>query len=169
MGIQSTGGKMILRRVKKPQKKKRESFSAKVDPEETETDSQLVLDERGDTSPLLSILKGISQYDKEEAEEKKAKTKSAKKVPSEKKFKPTKVTWGATPPPFEKKKKRKLKKEGTAIVSEEKVQLGGEGELAEVETKSEVRVKRKYTKRSLTEGADVSKDEVPRTKRKYTK
>merc|ERR1712223_71052 len=33
----------------------------------------------------------------------------------------------------------------------------------------EVRVKRKYTKRSLTEGADVSKDEVARTKRKYTK
>merc|ERR1712012_253036 len=167
--IQSTGGKMILRRAKKPQKKKRESFSAKVDPEETQTDSQLVMDERGDTSPLLSILKGISQYDKEEAEEKKAKTKSAKKVPSEKKFKPTKVTWGATPPPFEKKKKRKLKKEGTAIVPEEKVQLGGEGELAEGEAKSEVRVKRKYTKRSLTEGADVSKDEVPRTKRKYTK
>merc|ERR1719410_2765418 len=159
---------MILRRAKKPQK--RESFSAKVDPEETQADSQLVMDERGgDTSPLLSILKGISQYDKEEVEEKKAKTKSAKKVPSEKKFKPTKVTWGATPPPFEKKKKRKLKKEGTAIVSEEKVQLGGEGELAEVETKSEVRVKRKYTKRSLTEGADVSKDEFPRTKRKYTK
>merc|ERR1712223_1242942 len=121
-------------------------------------------------SPLLSILKGISQYDKEEVEKKKAKTKSAKKVPSEKKFKPTKVTWGATPPPFEKKKKRKLKKEGKeAIVPEEKDQLGGEGEVAEGETKSEVRVKRKYTKRSLTEGADVSKDEVPRTKRKYTK
>merc|ERR1712113_1367093 len=108
--VQSTGGKMILRRAKKSKKKKkRESFSAKVDPEETQTDSQLVMD---DASPLLSILKGISQYDKEEAEEKKAKTKSAKKVPSEKKFKPTKVTWGATPPPFEKKKKRKLKKEG---------------------------------------------------------
>merc|ERR1719367_2737176 len=38
--IQSTGGKMILRRAKKPQKKKRESFSAKVDPEETHSDSQ---------------------------------------------------------------------------------------------------------------------------------
>merc|ERR1712223_1188020 len=165
--IQSTGGKMILRRAKKAQKKKRESFSAKVDPEETQTDSQLVMD---DASPLLSILKGISQYDKEQVEEKKAKTKSAKKVPAEKKFKPTKVTWGATPPPFEKKKKRKLKKEGKeAIVPEEKDQLEGEGELAEGEAKSEVRVKRKYTKRSLTEGADVSKDEVPRTKRKYTK
>merc|ERR1712190_195901 len=117
--IQSTGGKMILRRAKKKPQKKRGSFSAKVDPEETQTDSQLVMD---DASPLLSILKGISQYDKEEVEEKKAKTKSAKKVPSEKKFKPTKVTWGATPPPFEKKKKRKLKKEGTAIVPEEKVQ-----------------------------------------------
>merc|ERR1711994_583268 len=121
--IQSTGGKMILRRAKNSKKKKRESFSAKVDPEETHTDSQLVMD---DASPLLSILKGISQYDKEEVEEKKAKTKSAKKVPSEKKFKPTKVTWGATPPPFEKKKKRKLKKEGTAIAPEEKVQLGEE-------------------------------------------
>merc|ERR1712223_1839539 len=41
--IQSTGGKMILRRAKKPQKKKsQESFSAKVDPEETQIDSQLV-------------------------------------------------------------------------------------------------------------------------------
>merc|ERR1712039_397307 len=49
--IQRTGGKMILRRAKKAQKK-RESFSAKVDPEETQTDSQLVMDERGDTSPL---------------------------------------------------------------------------------------------------------------------
>merc|ERR1712004_582043 len=131
---------MILRRAKKP-KKKRGSFSVKVDHEEKDKE-----DEREDTSPLLSILKGISQYDKEEAEEKKAKTKSAKKVPSEKKFNPTKVTWGATPPPFEKKKKRKLKKEGTAIVPEEKVQLGGEGELTVGEAKSEVRVKRKYTK-----------------------
>merc|ERR1712228_842778 len=69
--IQSTGGKMILRRAKKAQKKKRGGFSATVDPEETQTDSQLVMDERGDTSPLLSILKGISQYDKEEVEEKK--------------------------------------------------------------------------------------------------
>merc|ERR1712190_254951 len=137
MGIQSTGGKIILRRATKPKKKKRESFSAKVDPEETQTDSQLVMD---DASTLLSILKGISQYDKEEVEEKKAKTKSAKKVPSEKKFKPTKVTWGATPPPFEKKKKRKLKKEGTAIVPDEKVQLEGELELAVSMNKSEVRV-----------------------------
>merc|ERR1711971_1300082 len=158
MGIQNKDNRLVLRRAKPSKNKGKEHVEDGVLPE---------IDESGDASPR-SILKGISQYDKE-VEEKKEKVKPVKKLAAVKKFKPTKVTWGATPPPHEKKKKKKLKKDADPIVLDiaEKVEPTEEKEA--VEAKPEARVKRKYTKRSSTEGPGVSNEEVPRTKRKYTK
>merc|ERR1719400_2683268 len=158
--IQNKNNRLILRRTKPI--KNLNLLQAKL-----KDDAQPEIDESGATSPR-SILKGISQYDKE-VEEKKEKVKLEKKMPVIKKFKPTKVTWGATPPPLEKKKKKNLKKDADPIVLDigEKVEPTEEKES--VEEKPEARVKRKYTKRSPTEGTGASQEEVPRTKRKYTK
>merc|ERR1739838_482769 len=84
--IQNKDNRLVLRRSK-PSKNKgggKEHVEDGVLPE---------IDESGDASPR-SILKGISQYDKE-VEEKKEKVKPSKKLAAAaKKFKPTKVTWG---------------------------------------------------------------------------
>ena len=168
--IQNKDNRLVLRRSK-PSKNKGGckalalNLSQAEKKEHVQDDVQPEVDERGDASPR-SILKGISQYDKE-VEEKKEKVKPVKKLASAaKKFKPTKVTWGAAPPPHEKKKKKKLKKDADPIVPD----IGEKTEEKEtVEAKPEVRVKRKYTKRTPTEGTGASQEEVPRTKRKYTK
>merc|ERR1719400_839074 len=155
--IQNKNNRLILRRAKPI--KNLNLLQAKL-----KDDAQFEIDESGATSPR-SILKGISQYDRE-VEEKKEKVKLEKKMPVIKKFKPTKVTWGATPPPLEKKKKKNLKKDADPIVPV----VGEKTEPTDdKEAKPEVRVKRKYTKRNLAEGTGASQEDAPRTKRKYTK
>merc|ERR1712226_223390 len=97
--IQNKDNRLVLRRAK-PSKKKCGGKAPALNLAQAE-EKELFQDEiteSGDASPQ-SILKGISQYDKE-VEEKKEKVTPAKKLAAAaaKKFKPTKVTWGAAPP-----------------------------------------------------------------------
>ena len=124
---------------------------------EPNIETPTAMDQEVDVEELSprSILKETSQYDSI-LEGLKGKTKTPKKLTVVKKFKVSKVTWGATPPPHDKKKKRKK------IV-----------EMTEPTDGSDPvpRVKRKYTKRKNLGEAEKDQiaEEAPRVKRKYTK